>query len=645
MRPTTACLGDHDLLALAVGEVGSESLRAHLDACPTCRSRLERLRADLSALRLAGVGTPPSAGVSTASGPDASSAHDPAAESDSQSDTTTSWKEPPSATQPSSIPEHDPAGRDRDEPATWEETPIPPAIGKYMVIGRFARSGQAEVFRVVHPQFRRELVLKLALKPMGEDGRSEIVAEGRRLAELEHPNIVRVHDLDFHAGRPYLVMEYVRGRTLAQYAREEPVAPAPAAALVAELAGAVAFAHRCGIVHQDIKPGNVLIDETGRPRLIDFGLASQEDAWSGPGPRSEGGTFAYMAPEQARLEPDRIRPLSDVFALGALLYFLLTGQAPFAAATPDESWARARRGDLDRSALKKAGVPPPLEQICLKATAHRPQERYRSAAELQEVLRHPLRSRRVAITAATTCVLLVLGLWAAILVWGRLAPALPVPAPPTPSPPSPPLPRVAVSPVRIIRFDLEHLARRGEDGFVARGKLGEQSFAVQPADDVTVDAQLSEPAYYYLIAFRPDGGDEIFQPEDAQTPARKLQNPRYPPESQPTLVYRLEDGAGLHAFALVVSRAPLPSYRDWKDRHGTAPWQRGSSATPGVVWWYDGRRLSALTGDDRKGQRGQGATIRGGGIAVAGLAVWLKEIPGVDDVAVKAFLVPPPTGP
>ena len=96
---------------------------------------------------------------------------------------------------------------------------------------------------------------------------------------------------------------------------------------------------------------------------------------------------------------------------------------------------------------------------------------------------------------------------------------------------------------------------------------------------------------------------------------------------------------------MVVSRAPLPPYREWKARHGPPPWQKGLSAAPGVVWWYDGRRLSALTGADLKGQRGQGATVRGGGAAVAELAAWLKAGPDVDAVAIKAFPVWPALGP
>src|SRR5262249_34180679 len=157
-----------------------------------------------------------------------------------------------------------------------------------------------------------------------------------------------------------------------------------------------------------------------------------------------------------------------------------------------------------------------------------------------------LLSRRATIAAAMG-LLLAPALGAGALIWSRLAPT----------------PPAEVSPVQIVRFDLEHLAdRSGED--VEVGKLGEQSFAVQPDDAVTVDARLSEPAYSYLIAFRPDGVDEVFRPEDPETSPRKTQRPCYPPETKPLGAYRLTDGSGLQAFALVVSRAPLPSYREWK---------------------------------------------------------------------------------
>ena len=214
-----------------------------------------------------------------------------------------------------------------------DEAPLPPKIGKYLVVGRFPPSGQAEVYRVVHPQFQQERVLKLAKQPVGPDGRSEIVEEGKIMVELEHPHLIRVFDLDFLGGRPYLVMEYIRGRNLEQYAGEKPLSPRQIASLVAKVASAAAYAHRRGVVHRDIKPRNILVDERGEPRLIDFGMARLRTAWSDDRKEPDGGTFAFMAPEQARIDSpedrQKVGPRSDVFALGATLYFLLTGQAPF----------------------------------------------------------------------------------------------------------------------------------------------------------------------------------------------------------------------------------------------------------------------------------------------------------------------------
>jgi len=194
--------------------------------------------------------------------------------------------------------------------------------------------------------------------------------------------------------------------------------------------------------------------------------------------------------------------------------------------------------------------------------------------------------------------------------------------------------------LRIVNLNIEHLAMRGEHAFDPRGKLGERSFAVGPGDDVMVHAELSEPAYAYLIAYRPDGVDDICDPEDPEAPPGKTREPRYPPAAKTEVVYRLNDGAGLHAFALVASRTPLPPYREWKKQHGAAPWKKGSASPPGVVWSYDGAWLAPLTAGDPTGTRGKDAPIRGGS-PVGNLAEWLRAVPGVDAVAVKAFPVPP----
>ncbi len=228
----------------------------------------------------------------------------------------------------------------------------PDAIGKYKVVGRIDGGGEADVYRVIHIKLGNDLVLKLSRQPVGTDDRSGLIEEGRLLVDLEHPNLVRIYDLDFHQDRPFLVMEYVHGRNLEDYARDEPVTGRRAAELVAKLAAVMDVAHRRGITHCDIKPKNVLMDGRGEPRLIDFGMARLRHGWSDLRHPTWGGTLAYMAPEQARLEIDRIGPRSDIFALGGVLYFLLTGLAPFSGKDQDEVWDRARRCDFEAGASR-----------------------------------------------------------------------------------------------------------------------------------------------------------------------------------------------------------------------------------------------------------------------------------------------------
>jgi serine/threonine protein kinase len=521
-------------------------------------------------------------------------------------------------------------------------------IGKYLVVGRFPQSGQAQVFRVVHPKLRRDLVLKLANQPIDADGRSAVVVEGQRLAELEHPNIVRIHDLDFYEGRPYLVMEFVQGRTLAQYAREQPVNPRQAATLVAEIAGAVAFAHRRGVVHQDIKPANVLIDETGRPRLIDFGLAWQQDAWSDATTPSEGGTFAYMAPEQARTDLNRIRPLSDIFALGGLLYFLLTGKGPFETDSHEESWDRARRCDLDRSALENADVPRRLKAICLKALEANPRSRFESADAMRRALERPSLIQRPMVMLGAIAVPLTL-LVSALMFWPRRETTSregAIEGQAVVEPTSRPGPTHQAD-LRVTRFEIPHFPKLDANHFDPSrvGILGRNSFSAREDDEVTVRTELSEPAYVFLIAFRPNGTDELCDPDDEDTLPPLKRQPLYPPPEKSDERYRLSEGCGLCAFALVVSRAPLPSYREWKRRIGPLPWGANLSCEPGVVWLHDHQGLQPLLAEDLAGTRGKGIKARGSGEPAARLALWLRRLPGIDAVTLEAFPIEPATAP
>jgi hypothetical protein len=223
-------------------------------------------------------------------------------------------------------------------------------------------------------------------------------------------------------------MEHIRGPNLQDYVRDHPLAPRPAAELVARLARALALPHARQIIHQDLKPSNVLMDENGQPRIIDFGLARLR-----PGPEEEGGarvsgTPAYMAPEQAR---GQVSPASDVFALGAILYFLLVGRAPFAARTVRDSLALAEKCDFDRDALRRRGIPRPLAAICLRAMDPDPARRPPTAERLARDLERYLRRRKLVALWGVVLLLLsgvAFGAWR--LGHGTSAPAAETPEQP-----------------------------------------------------------------------------------------------------------------------------------------------------------------------------------------------------------------------
>ncbi len=235
---------------------------------------------------------------------------------------------------------------------------VPEMIGKYRIVESLDSGGQATVYRAVHPELRRDLVIKFCHVEKSDDPNSQeaLRSEGRVLASLEHPNLARVYDFDFHENRAYLVIEYVPGLNLSQFRKQTSPDPKVWISLVRQVAEALSYVHGQGVLHLDIKPQNILIDETGTPRLIDFGLARTETAWdqSGPDPSMLSGTLSYMSPEQARCEAETVGPRSDVFGLGGVMYFLVTGRAPICGGTFEEVLKDAKSGNWNCELLDDA---------------------------------------------------------------------------------------------------------------------------------------------------------------------------------------------------------------------------------------------------------------------------------------------------
>ena len=248
------------------------------------------------------------------------------------------------------------------------------------------------VFRAVHQVLNRTVALKLFYPKAREHGRIPSPGFASRarqsLARLEHPNVVRIYDFNECGGVPYLCMELVEGETLAQKLTRGPVPIREAAGLVQLIASAVEYAHSQNVVHRDLKPANVIIAHDGTPKITDFGLAKVLDEGRGKLTATDAvlGTPSYMAPEQAAGQTTEIGPRTDVYALGAILYELLSGAQPFVAQSKLEILALVQAGNVVPPSRHRAGVPPELEAVCLKCLAYSPSDRFPSADALVKEL-------------------------------------------------------------------------------------------------------------------------------------------------------------------------------------------------------------------------------------------------------------------
>jgi serine/threonine-protein kinase len=288
-------------------------------------------------------------------------------------------------------------------PYTQPEEPTLQQVPGYEVEAELGRGGMGIVFRARHLRLNRPVALKMLLAGAyaGPRERERFQREAEAAAGLRHENIVRVYDVGDHDGRPYFTMEFLEGGSLAQKLSGTPQPARQAAALVATLTGAAQAAHACGIVHRDLKPGNVLLTADGTAKISDFGLA--RSLQGGAALTQSGvamGTPSYMAPEQARGQAQAIGPAVDVYALGAILYELLTGRPPFQAETPAETVLQVILQEPVPPSRLNFKVPRDLDTICLKCLQKDPARRYATAAALADDLRRfgegrPIQARPV----------------------------------------------------------------------------------------------------------------------------------------------------------------------------------------------------------------------------------------------------------
>jgi WD40 repeat protein len=277
-----------------------------------------------------------------------------------------------------------------------------PRVPGYEVQAVLGRGGMGIVYKAWHVRLHRTVALKMLLTGGFAQPKEleRFLREAEAVAGLHHPNIVQIYEVGDVDGRPYFTMEFVEGGSLAEQINGVPQPARKAAELVVTLANAIHAAHESGTIHRDLKPSNVLLCADGTPKITDFGLARRaQDA----GLTLSGatlGTPSYMAPEQAEGRKEGIGPAADVYALGAILYEMLTGRPPFRAETASATLQQVIHVEPVPPSRLNAAVPRDLETICLKSLSKEPKRRYEAAAELAADLmrfldHRPIRARPV----------------------------------------------------------------------------------------------------------------------------------------------------------------------------------------------------------------------------------------------------------
>jgi serine/threonine protein kinase len=262
-------------------------------------------------------------------------------------------------------------------------------FGDYELLEEIARGGMGVVYKARQVSLNRTVAVKMILAGQLASPAEvqRFYTEAEAAAQLDHPNIVAIHEVGQHDGQHYFSMDYVDGKNLSQVVAGKPLPSIKAAAYVKAMAEAVHHAHLRGVLHRDLKPSNVLIDGSDQPRITDFGLARQMHDRAGITKTGVAlGTPSYMPPEQAAGKRGEMGPASDVYSLGAILYELLTGRPPFKAASPMDTILQVLEQEPVSPRKLNPLTPPDLETICQKCLEKSPLKRYHSARELAEEL-------------------------------------------------------------------------------------------------------------------------------------------------------------------------------------------------------------------------------------------------------------------
>jgi len=522
----------------------------------------------------------------------------------------------------------------------------PKQVGPYEILEPLAEGGMGAVYTARHVHLGKIVALKLLSSERVADAMSvaRFIQEMKALGQLSHPNIVQAHDAGVETV-PFLAMEFLEGMDLARLVKERgPLSVAQACECIRQAALALQYASTCGLVHRDIKPANLMLTPDGCLKVLDLGLARfgadlphdtdgpiRDDAIT-----SEGavlGTIDYIAPEQL-MDSRSVDSRADLYSLGCTLFYLLTGVPPFGRGS-DGNLAK-RQAHLNEPSpdirLARRGVPQGLAVIVERLLAKNPAFRFVTPGELVTALEPfaagctlrgltgpreserpeslpsiqlapPPPPSRMLNGALLACAFLVgAGLSIAFLLTRPAGNGKDIPN------------ALAKKALAIESFEIDYVRNETNDANPARAKDATSRAAFR------VTTRVSEPAHLYLIAYLPNGKARLCTPEqEAMNVKRSL---TFPHDELMTL-----KEAGMHAFVLVVARAPLPPFEDWQP--GPAVWAKSEAITAGI-WKFEGKHTSPLAPTSLAAPTG-----------FVELCMLLGARPGVDAVQGIAIAVPP----
>jgi serine/threonine protein kinase len=664
-----ACPSSEELYAFCVGKLAPETLTEiaeHLNTCDQCTSRLD--------------------GVDDRSDPTIVELQRP-----SEQDVLTEVESRRAIELVESIGSRtEQSATETGEPTA--EIPVPSSptpdgakqLGQYALLEPLGEGGMGQVFKARHRLMDRIVAIKVIHGKYFN--RASIVQrflrEIRALGRLDHLNIVRAQYADQVGDTHFLVMEYVAGTDLGRLVSQRgPLPVAEACTYILQAATGLQHAHEHGLVHRDIKPSNLLVADSpgsaGVVKVLDLGLAVFHEEQPAGGELTESGqvmgTADYMAPEQWE-NTHAVDIRADIYSLGCTLYHLLAGNPPFCGPGYSSMIQKMNAhvtAPIPPIQQPRPDIPDGLVAVLDQMLAKDPAERYATPAEAAEALRPfttgeqpaakpapggrffvrlltpkagrkaPERARRrrtigcslqLAI-ALSVIMVAVLGAWAVSSHWSSWV----WQSSSSNSVQDPGHAQVPLAkPLRIESLVIQHFRYNAQKKqSVALGSIGVSSNSARLDDEVRVQVRLNQPAYCYLIAFNPDGKEQLCWAKDLSgngVPPLQLVTFDYPLFRN--RYFALNDGVGLQAFVLLASQEPLPSYEQWKAKVGAAPWQAAIPADG--LWRFDGH-------DFVGGPRGVEVErpLKQLPKALEDLCRFLKDRPGVDAIEAVAFPVKP----